>query len=158
MSQQRAVIFDLAKLVNELVEAVGRDSVIALSADYAQGDRLDQLIGDTVGRVSDLLEDGTELSDALTSFSADRAIRIMSIHKSKGLEFDSVIVMGVEKQTFWGKIEEERSAYFVGISRAKRRLSLTFCEYRDRPEGAKGRWDLKRTAHAEFLGYAEAYA
>jgi len=82
----------------------------------------------------------------------------MSIHKSKGLEFDSVIVMGVEKQTFWGKIEEERSTYFVGISRAKRRLSLTFCEYRDRPEGAKGRWELKRTAHAEFLGYAEAYA
>ena len=31
----------IAKLVNELVEAVGRDSVIALSADYAQGDRLD---------------------------------------------------------------------------------------------------------------------
>jgi hypothetical protein len=63
------------------------------------------------------------LSAALTAFSADRAVRIMSIHKSKGLEFDTVIMMGVEEETFWGTIEEERSAYFVGISRAKNKPS-----------------------------------
>ena len=119
--------------------------------------RLDQLIEDTVGRISNLLEEGTELSAALTAFSADRAVRIMSIHKSKGLEFDTVIMMGVEEETFWGKIDEERSAHFVGISRAKNRLLLTVCDHRDRPEGAT-RWTSARTAHTEFLGYAEAYA
>lgn len=145
------------KLVGELIETVGRDAVVAFSADYAQGNRLDQLIEDTVARISDLLEDGTELSTALSAFSADRAVKIMSIHKSKGLEFDTVIMMGVEEETFWGKIDEERAAYFVGISRAKRRLLLTVCEHRDRPKGAT-RWDAERTAHAEFLGYAEVYA
>jgi superfamily I DNA/RNA helicase len=144
-------------VASELVELIGRDSVVGLSADYAQGDRLNQLIDNIVGRLADLLEDGAELPDVLTSFSADRAVRIMSIHKSKGLEFDTVIVMGVEKQTFWGRIEEERSAYFVGISRAKRRLLLTVCEHRERPDGAR-RWDLQRTPQAEFVGYAEAYA
>ena len=144
-------------LVGELIETLGRDAVVALSADYAQGNRLDQLIEDTVTRISGLLDDGTELSTALSAFSADRAVRIMSIHKSKGLEFDTVIMMGVEEETFWGKIDEERAAYFVGISRAKRRLLLTVCEHRDRPKGAT-RWDTERTAHAEFLGYAEAYA
>lgn len=145
------------KLVGELIETVGRDAVVAFSADYAQGNRLDQLIEDTVARISDLLEDGTELSTALSAFSADRAVKIMSIHKSKGLEFDTVIMMGVEEETFWGKIDEERAAYFVGISRAKRRLLLTVCEHRDRPKGAP-RWAAERTAHAEFLGYAEVYA
>jgi superfamily I DNA/RNA helicase len=144
-------------LVGELIETVGRDAVVAFSADYAQGNRLDQLIEDTVTRISGLLDDGTELSTALSAFSADRAVRIMSIHKSKGLEFDTVIMIGVEEETFWGKIDEERAAYFVGISRAKRRLLLTVCEHRDRPKGAT-RWDTERTAHAEFLGYAEAYA
>ena len=144
-------------LVGELIETVGRDAVVAFSADYAQGNRLDQLIEDTVTRISGLLDDGTGLSTALSAFSADRAVRIMSIHKSKGLEFDTVIMMGVEEETFWGKIDEERAAYFVGISRAKRRLLLTVCEHRDRPKGAT-RWDTERTAHAEFLGYAEAYA
>jgi superfamily I DNA/RNA helicase len=106
----------MAKLVDELIGVVGRDSVVVLSTDYAQGNRLDQLIEDTVGRISNLLEEGTELSATLTAFSADRAVRIMSIHKSKGLEFDTVIMMGVEEETFWGKIDEERSAHFVGIS------------------------------------------
>jgi superfamily I DNA/RNA helicase len=83
-------------------------------------------------------------------------VRIMSIHKSKGLEFDTVIVLGVEKQTFWGEEEAERSAYFVAISRAKRRLFLTVCNQRERPDGVK-RWDVNRTEHAEFIGYAEPY-
>jgi superfamily I DNA/RNA helicase len=91
--------YALAKLVDELIDAVGRDSVVTLSADYAHGNRLDQLIEETAGRISDLLEDGTELSAALAAFSADRAVRIMSIHKSKGLEFDTVIMMGVEEET-----------------------------------------------------------
>lgn len=153
ISDRGAVI----NLVNEFIGAVGRDSVVILSADYAQGNRLDQLIEDTVSRISDLLENGAELAAALTAFSASRAVRIMSIHKSKGLEFDSVIVMGVEEETFWGKPDEERSAYFVGISRAKKKLLLTVCDYREKPQGA-GRWSSQRTAHAEFLGYAEAYA
>jgi superfamily I DNA/RNA helicase len=146
----------VAKLVQELIDVIGRDAVVAFSADYAQGNRLNQLIDGTVTRISDLLEDGTELSAALAAFSADRAVRIMSIHKSKGLEFHSVIVMGVEMETFWGKLEEERAAYFVGISRAKQRLVLTVCDHRDRPDGPP-RWTWERTAHAEFLGYAESY-
>lgn len=147
----------IAKLVDDLIGAVGRDCVVSLSADYEHGDRLNELIEKTVSRVSDLLDAGTELSTALSAFSADRAVRIMSIHKSKGLEFDTVIMMGVEKETFWGKIDEERSAYFVGISRAKNRLLLTVCNHREKPEGA-GRWTSKRTPQAEFLGYAEVYA
>lgn len=159
----RNTVFDhgardaIAALVAELIEVVGRDSVVILSADYAQGNRLDQLIADTVDRISGLLKDGTELPAALAAFSADRAVRIMSIHKSKGLEFDTVIIMGVENETFWGKADAERSAYFVGISRAKKRLLLTVCEHRDKPPGAT-RWSSDRTVHAEFVGYAESYA
>lgn len=144
-------------LVQRLIDVVGRDAVVAFSADYAQGNRLDQLIEGTVARISDLLKDVRDLATALAAFSADRAVRIMSIHKSKGLEFRTVIVMGVENETFWGKAEEERAAYFVGISRAKHRLVLTVCEHRDRPEGAR-RWTSERTVQEEFLNYAEAYA
>jgi superfamily I DNA/RNA helicase len=65
-------------------------------------------------------------------------------------------VLGVETQTFWGEEEAERSAFFVGISRAKRRLVLTVCEGRARPDGA-GRWQIARTEHDEFVGYAMPY-
>lgn len=146
---------DLVSVIDELIGVVGRDAVVALSPDYAQGDRLQQLIGDTVSRVQDLLRDEDDAA-ALASFSGDRAVRIMSIHKSKGLEFDTVVVLGVEHETFWGDAEAERAAYFVGVSRAKRRLILTVCEYRERPTEA-GRWTSGRSQHREFLEYAEPY-
>ncbi|WP_234792392.1 3'-5' exonuclease [Sphingobium yanoikuyae] len=109
-------------------------------------------IVETVDRAHELLCGGVDPATALSSFSGDRAVRIMSIHKSKGLEFDTVFMLGVEEETFWGKQADERSAFFVGISRAKLRLFLTVCEERSRPAGA-GRWTVARRPHEEFLSY-----
>lgn len=145
---------DLRAIVSELLDIVGRDTVVGLSSEYAQGDYLQQQIDATIDRAHALLFDGEDPATALASFSGDQAVRLMSIHKSKGLEFDTVVVLGVETQTFWGEEDAERSAFFVGISRAKRRLYLTVCSERERPEGANNRWNVARTEHNEFVGYA----
>jgi ATP-dependent exoDNAse (exonuclease V) beta subunit len=147
---------DLSELVAELVRTVGRDIVVALSSDYVNGGRLQQLIDDTISRVHELVNTRDDAVEAISSFSGDQALRIMSIHKSKGLEFDTVVVLGVENETFWGDDDAERSAFFVGISRAKRGLTLTVCNRRDKPTGAS-RWNANRTVHAEFVGYAEPF-
>jgi superfamily I DNA/RNA helicase len=144
----------LRKIADEFVELVGREFLTALSADYEHGNRLLEVIDQTFERIAELLQLFDEPVQALSRFSEDGAVRIMTIHKSKGLEFDTVVMLGIEKQTFWGKREDERSAFFVGISRAKRRLYLTVAEHRDRPEGHKGRWDENRTPDSEFLNYA----
>lgn len=152
-----ASIDDLRTIVGELLDIVGRDAVVGLSSEYARGDYLQQQIDATTDRAHTLLSDGGDSATALASFSGDRAVRIMSIHKSKGLEFDTVVLLGVEDQTFWSKDQDaERSAYFVGISRAKRRLHLTVCEQREEPEGARY-WKVARTEHDEFVGYATPY-
>ena len=147
---------DLQAIVDELLYIAGRDAVVGFSPAYAQGDYLGQQIKATVDRAHVLLSVGDDAAAALASFSGDRAVRIMSIHKSKGLEFDTVIILGVEKQTFWGDLDAERSAFFVGISRAKRRLFLTVCAEREWPTKAR-RWDIGRTEHDEFVGYATPY-
>lgn len=151
-----ADIDDLRTIIGELLDIVGRDAVVGLSSEYAQGDYLQQQIDATTDRAHTLLSKGGDLSTVLASFSGDRAVKIMSIHKSKGLEFHTVVVLGVETQTFWGDQDAERSAYFVGISRAKRRLYLTVCQERERPEGAKY-WNVMRTEQDEFVGYANSY-
>ncbi len=143
---------DLQTLATALVDAVGRDNLVALSPDYAFGGRLDHLIEQALERAHLLLQGGVDAATALASFSADSAVRIMSVHKSKGLEFDTVVLLGVEEETFWGELSAERAAYFVGISRAKQRLWLSTCGYRHRPDGAK-RWKVERHEHDEFLGY-----
>lgn len=143
---------DLEKLVQTLLDAVGSEDIVAMSSTYSQGDMLETCIVETVDRAHELLSGGADPATALSSFSGDDAVRIMSIHKSKGLEFDTVFLLGVEEETFWGKEAEERSAFFVGISRAKLRLFLTVCEERSRPDGA-GRWTVPRQPHEEFLSY-----
>lgn len=149
-------IDDLRTIVGELLNIVGRDVVVSLSPDYAHGDYLQQQIDATIDRTHSLLAEGGDSTTALASFSGDRAMRIMSIHKSKGLEYDTVVVLGVESQTFWGDRDAERSAFFVGISRAKRSLLLTVCDQRESPSGAKF-WKVARTEHDEFVGYATPY-
>ncbi len=93
---------------------------------------------------------------AVARLTDDGAVRILTIHKSKGLEFHTVVVLGVEAQTFWGKPADERAAFFVAISRAKERLVLTTADKRPKPPGFPRRWDVSRTPHPEFLGYVEA--
>lgn len=144
----------LRKLTGLFLTKLGREAQIALSADYEQGGRLDTVIQETFARLTELCHLEADFMKVLLLFAEDTAVRIMTIHKSKGLEFDSVIILGIEQETFWGALEEERSAFFVGISRAKRRLNLTVSKRRPRPAGQGGRWDEARTPHQEFLGYA----
>jgi len=63
-------------------------------------------------------------------------VALMTIHQSKGLEFDQVFVVGVEDQLLpiRGKtptdIEEERRLFYVAMTRARTRLHLSWCQTR----------------------------
>ncbi|MDO1950120.1 3'-5' exonuclease, partial [Escherichia coli] len=93
-------------------------------------ERLKEVVRNTRTRIEELLKLEPDLPKALERFSDDQAVRILTIHKSKGLEFDSVIIMAVENEIFFGNQAENRCAYFVGVSRAKRRLVLTHADQR----------------------------
>lgn len=143
--------------VRSFLNKVGIETLSALSPDYESRTRLKEIVNNIKSHIDELLKLEPDLPKALTRFSDDQAVRLLTIHKCKGLEFDSVIVLGVENQTFWGEEDAERCAYFVGISRAKRRLILTVCERRDTPPSNPRRWQENRTPHAEFLSYATPF-
>lgn len=64
----------------------------------------------TFDRIDELIRLDTDPARALFRFSEDDAGRIMTIHKSKGLVFHMVILLG--------DTAAEPSVYFVGKSRA----------------------------------------
>jgi superfamily I DNA/RNA helicase len=138
-----------------LLREFGTERLVSLSPDYESLPRLNEVIEDTKKRLSELFGAEPDVVRALALLTDDCAVRIMTIHKSKGLEFDSVIILGVEKQAFWGNEDEERCAFFVGVSRAKKRLVLTSADTRPRPKGFGRRWDVSRTSYQEFVGYAQ---
>lgn len=66
---------------------------------------------------------------------SDEMISIMSVHASKGLEFEHLFVIGLEEGFFpligeGSDIEEERRLAYVAITRAKRNLTLSFANSR----------------------------
>lgn len=144
----------LAAQAQNLLDFLGRASVVALHPDYESSDRVTELVSSVIARLSELLAAGDDPTEALDRFAEERAVRVMTIHKCKGLEFEAVAVLGVEEQTFWADLEDERAAFFVAISRAKSRLLLTYSGHRPHPEGFSGRWDEVRRPHREFLDYA----
>ena len=70
-------------------------------------------------------------------------INMMTLHSSKGLEFKYVFMIGMEEGllphsrsfTDEDELEEERRLCYVGITRAKEKLYLTFAERRQTREG-----------------------
>lgn len=144
------------KFVKAFLKHIGSDTIVALSPDYESHKRLQEVFRDTKARIEELLKIESDLPQALGRFTDDQAVRILTIHKSKGLEFDSVIIMAVENEIFFGDQDENRCAFFVGVSRAKRRLILTHVDERQRPANAK-RWDVRRTAQSEYFSYVTPF-
>jgi superfamily I DNA/RNA helicase len=145
----------LRTAVQNLLTELNPEGIASLSSEYEHGDYLKRMTDQTVERVIGLWNLTGDLVAALSRFSEDRSVRIMTIHKSKGLEFHSVVLLGVEKEAFWGELADERSVFFVGISRAKHRLVLTSVSERPTPSRNPWRWSVMRTPQTEFLGYAD---
>ena len=66
------------------------------------------------------------------------AMQLMTVHSAKGLEFDAVFITGLEEGLFPhensaqedGGVEEERRLMYVAITRAKKRLYMSFSQTR----------------------------
>ncbi len=142
-------------LVHNFIKKIGKDRIRSLSPEYRSETRLQEVWKETRDKLVKLVEQEGNIKKALKVLDEDQAVRILTVHKSKGLEFHTVIFMVIENEIFWGNEDENRCAYFVGVSRAKKRLYLTYTEQRKRPEGYQRRWDEYRTPQLEYLGYAE---
>ena len=80
------------------------------------------------------------------------AVRLMSLHGSKGLEFAYVFVVGVEEGVLpheasldEGRLEEERRLMYVGITRAKSLLHLSYSRH------ARRYGETQRVVPSRFL-------
>ena len=83
------------------------------------------------------LERNALISDVDAVGSEDGNITLMTLHSAKGLEFPIVFIVGMEEgllphnlSLMDGNVEEERRLCYVGMTRAKRRLYLTWSHTR----------------------------
>jgi DNA helicase II / ATP-dependent DNA helicase PcrA len=91
---------------------------------------------ETVSLTSDQDDEGNNIKEEKAS-----GVRLMTVHASKGLEFDYVFIAGLEEDLFPAKNfsgkhktkeeeEEERRLFYVAVTRARRVLFLSYAEMR----------------------------
>lgn len=91
--------------------------------------------------LTQFLEETSLQSDQDNDTEEKKGVRLMTIHSSKGLEFDHVFVVGLEQDLFPHKNignrkrskeeeEEERRLFYVAVTRARKHLYLTYAELR----------------------------
>lgn len=91
--------------------------------------------------VEKLLGDAALASDQDSMMKSSKAVKLMTVHAAKGLEFPYVFVTGLEQDLFPHKrmgqgpqskedSEEERRLFYVAITRAKKKLFLSYASVR----------------------------
>ncbi|MGM0832547.1 MAG: DNA helicase Rep [Pseudomonadota bacterium] len=115
-------------LIDQLEKSLNRDPEDADDSTATETDGVEAAISRLVLR--DILEQQAEEDDS------DR-VQLLTMHASKGLEFPHVYLMGLEEDLLphrnaieMGTVEEERRLAYVGITRARRTLTLTLARQR----------------------------
>ena len=137
----------LNTLIEEVLERTGYAE--ALKSDESYEDRIENIAelnsaivrymqGEENPTLFGFLERTSLLSDADDYEQADESVALMTMHTAKGLEFNHVFLPGMEEGLFpssmsldeEGGIEEERRLCYVGITRAKKTLTLLYTRMR----------------------------
>ena len=125
---------DFHNLLKHVIHFWGSSRIKATFPAYSQGTYLNDLLTKFKNYMWLELE-ATNINWllAIENFEGLHSIPIMTIHKSKGLEYETVYFVGLEDSAFWNfknQPEEDRCAFFVALSRAKKEILFTFCKYR----------------------------
>jgi len=101
--------------------------------EYGAGNLLEIVVE---GLLQHLMASATGVStwsECLDAFEGLDQIPLMTVHKSKGLEYDTIVFMGLDDQAWWAHKpgdKEGLAAFFVALSRAKQRAIFAFCQQR----------------------------
>jgi DNA helicase-2/ATP-dependent DNA helicase PcrA len=144
---------ELPEQVEHVVQCAGlRDHYAREKGEKGQArlENLDELVN--AAREFDYEVEEDEFLEPLAAFLSHAAleagegqadkwqdcVQLMTLHSAKGLEFNNVFLCGLEEGLFphqrsaeeHGRLEEERRLCYVGITRARQQLTLSYAEHR----------------------------
>ncbi|WP_211467659.1 3'-5' exonuclease, partial [Collimonas silvisoli] len=124
---------DIKNFPSGIVTIVGAARYRTCYRQYMNGSYLEKVATELGSALANSLESAGTVEDLVRDFVGEDVVPAMSIHKSKGLEFKTVIFMGLEDEQWWNfraQPEEEKRAFFVAFSRAINTVLFTFSKER----------------------------
>ena len=153
--RERAKEASVDELLRDLVDRIRYGDYLQADSPETARDRSENVSALIDGAAETVVEEGGEvgltpldhfLQRAMLVAGVDTldpnadAVTLMTLHNAKGLEFPVVFITGLEDGLFPlsqafddpDKLEEERRLFYVGITRAERKLYMSFAETRRR--------------------------
>ncbi|MBK7684885.1 MAG: UvrD-helicase domain-containing protein [Rhodocyclaceae bacterium] len=146
--EHRAKAEDAGLVLRDLINAIGYEAALFSNVEPQEARTRMENVRDFVEWIADkgLAENKTllELAQSIALLAmldknaeSTDAVQLATLHASKGLEFRHVYLVGIEEGSLphrdsqtAEKIEEERRLMYVGITRARNTLNVTWCERR----------------------------
>ena len=148
--------YHLPQIIDDLLEATGYDDELRAQEPEKADDRINNIL-ELKNKIAQYEQEADQPS--LSGFLAEVAlvadidsvdsaadyVILMTLHSAKGLEFDHVYISGLEEGLFpsgmsvegdgYGKentegLEEERRLFYVGITRARKTLAISYASQR----------------------------
>lgn len=125
---------DISDIINTINSFLDTNRIKAYFPVYSQGKYFDTILDRFIKFFNiEFAEANQNWQNTIDNFCGLNSIPIMTIHKSKGLEYSAVYFVGLEDSAFWNfknQPEEDRCTFFVALSRAKCSVTFTFSNVR----------------------------
>jgi DNA helicase II / ATP-dependent DNA helicase PcrA len=127
---------DRIENLDELVSAA--DNFLRETGGVVQIENADGTVQENQDPITAFLSHASLEAGDTQALEGKSALQMMTVHSAKGLEFDYVFMTGLEEGLFPhdnslnddGGLEEERRLAYVAITRARKRLHLTYAQMR----------------------------
>lgn len=140
---------ELVTILNLVIGFIGEENIRILYPEYNPRHRYVEVLLQFVSYLWQTCRKNANWQSALDDLEGWYSIPIMTIHKSKGLQYHTVVFLALDDDAWWSfprEPEDGKSAFFVAFSRAKQRVVFTYCEARSKRIGVAPLYELLRDA------------
>ena len=140
---------ELREVMDLVVGFLGEDNIKLSYPEYQQGDWYERVREKVLEYLFQSCHANSNWIAALDDFEGTTSVPLMTIHKSKGLEYHTVIFLALDDEAWWSfprEPEEARSAFFVAFSRAKQKVVFTYCRQRGERRGVAPLYEILQSA------------
>ena len=123
-------------MAQRALDFVGKDVLRRSVAAYQRDADFERVWNGFCVLLAESTDGAVDWTAALDQFEGLGQVALMTIHKSKGLEFHTMIFYGLDSQTWWSLAPdrpEELNSFFVAFTRAKQRAFFMFSAERGNP-------------------------
>ncbi|MEP1535557.1 MAG: ATP-dependent helicase [Paracoccaceae bacterium] len=119
--------FSWEALVDLITVELGEDKLRRLSQEYKNPERVSKIKNGIAAFLAECSVGAKTWQEVVDRYQGINQVRLMTVHKSKGLEAHTIIFFSLKDSSFYFKanMDEEALAFFVAVSRAEQRVFFT---------------------------------